>query len=321
MSFKENVKTLSDELRRRAVSKFPRRHITTLFPNQYFGADLVDMSNVKSKNQNITFLLNVVDLFSRYAWSIPLKSKTGREVCEALKSIGVCPENLWVDEGKEFYNSYVQGWCKDNNVHMYSTQSGLGVVFVERFNLTMRECFNRFFSEHLTTKFSGFLPIFLNQYNHRIHSSTKESPYDVYHGIKDSREALLDEPVDKHKFNVGDCVRVSKVRRTFQKGSSDRFTHEAFRVSSVDTSYSPVMYQLEDMAGEEITGKFYEQELTITKVPEFKLIESVLKRKKANGVDMVLVNYKGHSSKFDEWITKRDYDVFMKQKGLLSKNL
>ena len=319
MTLLTDIKTLATEIRRPALKKFPRRHVYADFPNQFWGADLVDMSNIKTKNMNVTFLLNIVDIYSRYAWSIPLKNKSGKAVYDAFESIGVAPENLWVDQGTEFYNAYVKGWCKVNGVNMYSTSSGLKSVFVERFNRTEKEAFGMYFAEHLTTKYTKFIPVFLNQYNHKKHSATKETPYDVYNKIVLSREPVDTVNVRKHKFNVGDYVRVSMVKRTFEKGYSDRFTHEVFQVTKVDMATAPVMYQLQDLKKEPITGKFYEQELTATKIPEFKLIKSILKRKTENGVAMVLVDYVGYDdAKFNEWIKKSDYDAFMKEKKKLA---
>jgi len=52
-----------------------------------FQADLVDMSAPLKENDNITFLLTCIDVFSKYAWARPLKNKTGKEVTKAFESI------------------------------------------------------------------------------------------------------------------------------------------------------------------------------------------------------------------------------------------
>ena len=299
MTLKEDLLQLAKELRTRALKSFPRRKIHTAYVNQYWGADLVDMSNVKSKNQNITFLLNVVDLYSRFAWSIPLKSKTGKEVCDAFKSIGAWPEHLWVDEGKEFYNSHVKAWCTEHKIELYSTHSGLKSVFVESFNKTMKEAFYRHFTENQNTKFSTFLPVFMDTYNNRIHSATEETPYNVYHKIKPSLEFDDRVSVNKCKFKVGDYVRLSKLKRTFEKGYTDRWTYEVFKITFIDKRYQPVMYNVVDLLGEPLDGACYQQELLATKIPFFKVIEKVVQRKKVGNKEMVLVKYKGYDDKFN----------------------
>ena len=74
-------------------------------PNEIWSADLIDMREF-SDNKNYNYLLNVIDIFSKYAWSISLKTKTVSEVTKAFKSILTKnhPKKLWVDQGFEFYN-------------------------------------------------------------------------------------------------------------------------------------------------------------------------------------------------------------------------
>ena len=56
-------------------------------PNQIWGADLIDMREFSNENRDYNYLLNVIDIFSKYAWSIPLRSKTVSKVAKAFKSI------------------------------------------------------------------------------------------------------------------------------------------------------------------------------------------------------------------------------------------
>jgi transposase InsO family protein len=136
-----DLKQFTKEIFRVAFKKFVRRTIYTISPDELWSADLVDMSNVKFHNKQTTFLLNIVDVNSRFAYSFPLKSKSGESILNALKTLTRYPRYLWVDEGKEFYNKGVKDWCKEHNIKMYSTNSGLKSVFVERFNRTMKEAY------------------------------------------------------------------------------------------------------------------------------------------------------------------------------------
>ena len=64
------------------------------------------MNEWKSDNKNVRFILTVINIFSKFAWAIPVKDKTGVSITNAFKTIfkDMIPEFLWVDEGKEFYN-------------------------------------------------------------------------------------------------------------------------------------------------------------------------------------------------------------------------
>jgi len=84
------------------------------------------------------YMLNVIDVFSKFAWSIPMKDKTGQTKLDAFKLIvnqsGRQPKFIWVDEGKEFYNKYINEWLKKNNIVRYSTYGEHKSAVIKRFN-------------------------------------------------------------------------------------------------------------------------------------------------------------------------------------------
>lgn len=315
----EEITQLAKELHKRALVKFPRRSVRAFLPDELWAADLVDMSNIKNKNKKITFLLNIVDVYSRFAYSIPLKNKTGEAVLEAFESIpgGRTPRYLWVDDGKEFYNKYVIAWCKTHHILMYSTHSGLKSVFAESFNKTEKNAFYHEFNKKLTKNYYTFLPEFLETYNNTVHSATKETPDKIYnHGAATHESLLTNLNAEKPKFKVGEYVRLSKVKKTFEKGYTIKWTNEAFKIVAIDDNQSPIMYELEDLMGEKVDGKIYSQELQKTKVPFVKIIDKVVKRK-LGANKMVLVSYEGWPEKFNTWITDSEYKKWVKFKNEL----
>ena len=62
------------------------------------------------------------------------------------------------------------------------------------------------------------------------------------------------------RLSVGDKVRITKKKKTFEKGYTPRWTEEVFTISAVQNT-SPVTYKITDLNGEEIQGTFYEPEL------------------------------------------------------------
>ena len=213
---------LTDEIFKPIIKNFERRSIVIPTPDLYWGADLVDVSNMKTKNKGFTFLLNVIDLSSRYAWSVPLKRKSKEDVLEAFKSIidqtERHPDFLWVDEGTEFYNNQFKAYCKEINTKIYSTQSGLKSVFVERFNRTMKENFYKHLALHKTENYIDYLPEFMKKYNGTKHRATHETPYNLYFNDAVNHQKI---PVaSKHpepKLKVGDFIRLSKVKIYLKK--------------------------------------------------------------------------------------------------------
>jgi len=72
-------------------------------------------------------VLTVIDVLSKYAWAVTLKTKNGTEMATEIAKIiqddGKCPKNLQTDMGKEFYNANVQILLKKHNINHYSTYS------------------------------------------------------------------------------------------------------------------------------------------------------------------------------------------------------
>ena len=104
----------------------------------------------------------------------------------------------------------------------------------------------------------------------------------------------------KPKFSVGDEVRISKKKKTLEKGFTTRWTEEIFMIVEVKRT-SPITYRIADLNGEEIKGTFYEPELQKTSQELFR-IEKVIKR----GQNKSLVKWKGNSDDFNSWVDNRD---------------
>ena len=76
----QNTYTLHKQVRKR----FPRNPYTVTNIDDVWEMDLVDLSSLAKYNDKFKYLLNVIDIFSRYAWSVPLKNKTGNSITSAL---------------------------------------------------------------------------------------------------------------------------------------------------------------------------------------------------------------------------------------------
>ena len=97
-------------------------------------------------------------------------------------------------------------------------------------------------------------------------------------------------------FSIGDNVRITKKKSLFDKGYTQRWTEEVFKISKIQLTI-PVTYKITYYNGEEIQGSFYEQELRKTMQGTFR-IEKVIKRKG----DKCLVKWMGYPKSFDSWI-------------------
>ena len=135
---------LANKLHKQIIKKFKRRKVSSSFRDNIWGVDLADMQSLSKYNKGIKYLLCAIDLFSKYAWVIPLKDKKGTSIVNAFQKIiskGRKPNKIWVDQGGEFYNKLFKRFLKINNIEMYSINNERKSVVAERFIWTLKTRF------------------------------------------------------------------------------------------------------------------------------------------------------------------------------------
>ena len=155
-------------------------------------------------NKGFRFLLCVIDIFSKYAWVVPLKDKKGISIVNAFQKIlddsNRKPNKIWVDKGSEFYNSSFKKWLKDNDIEMYSIHNeGISVV-PERFIRTLKTKIYKYMTSISKHVYIDKLDDIVNEYNNTYHRTIKMKPADVKdHTNIDSSKEVNDKD---HKFKV-----------------------------------------------------------------------------------------------------------------------
>ena len=123
--FKNSSSILADELHQPGIKKFNKRKVYSQFKDNIWRVDLADMQSLSRKNKGIKYLLCAIDLYSKYAFVIPLKDKKEISIVNAfdkiIKQSKRKPNKIWVDQGSEFCNNDFKKWLSDNNIIMYST--------------------------------------------------------------------------------------------------------------------------------------------------------------------------------------------------------
>ena len=78
------------------------------------------MQLISKVNKRFRFLLSVIEIFSKYAWVVPLKDKKGASIVNAFQSIlkksNRKPNKIWIDKGSELYNKSFKKWLQDNDI-------------------------------------------------------------------------------------------------------------------------------------------------------------------------------------------------------------
>ena len=172
----------------------------------------------------------------------------------------------------------------------------------------------KYFTNHRTLRYVDILPKFVDGYNHAYHRSIIRAPVSVtIRNEPEVSEILYGKNKSKStrsKLKVGDYVRISKTKRTFDKGYLQNWTQEFFKISAVVKTQFPITYKIEHLDGESVKGTFYSQELQRVEKDQIYEIESVLAHRKRKvgkkWVKEIKVHWKGYPSKFDSWILESD---------------
>jgi len=270
-----------------------------------------EWSNV---NKGFRYMLNVIDVFSKFAWSIPLKDKTGKVTLDGFKQIvkesGRIPKYIWVDEGKEFYNKYMNEWLKENDITRYSTHGEHKSVVAERWNRTLKANMWKRFTAENTRNWIDMIDKLVYEYNNTKHRTIKMTPTEA--SKKENEETVFENiniPLkikNIQKFKVGDTVRISRIKGLFEKGYLPNWSEEIYTVCEVKNTV-PFTYILKDTSGDIISGSFYNEELQKASQEVFR-IEKVLSKKKINGIEHGFVKWLGYNKKFNEWIPMKDIE-------------
>ena len=303
------MEDLSNELNKLSIQKFERQKVIVNHINEIHSTDLVDMTQYSKINKGYKYIFTNIDVFSKYAYAFPLKSKKIQDIKPCFEKIfkNNKPKYVWPDKEPAFLSKEMQLFFKNNNVKIYHTNSHLKAVIIERFNRSLQELMMKEFVKNNNTVWYNILPKLIKIYNNRYHFTIKMKPTQV----NKNNEKYIKENIYTYnktsknpKFKIGDFVRISLKRRNlFDKPSGNiKWTEELFKIHSI-TKSNVITYKIKDLNDEIIKGIFYEKELQKTKnTSEVYVIEKIIRRNK----NKYLVKWRNYSNDFNSWINKDD---------------
>lgn len=315
-------KQLAKELLKPKLKRFSRRRVFSPTVDAIWAIDLADVHQYARVNKNYKFILVVIDLFSKYAWAKPLRNKSGIVTARNLEDIFVTsernPSKLWADRGTEFYNVNVREVLRRYNIKLYSTYNEPKSAIAERFIRTLREKIESNFILTHSTVWYDILPELVHEYNTSFHRSISMTPEDAIkpENYQQVYDALYNRPKRKTPeqrrkdrtavFQIGDKVRISLHKRLFEKGATANWSEEIFEISNVLVTKRPIVYKIKDLAGEELEGTFYRQQLQKTNQDIYRVDRIIRRRRGANNIQEVLVKWSGYPDKFNSWMLAAD---------------
>ena len=251
----KNIKIFINEI----YSKGPKRNYATNKTDVYhiddiWSLDILDLKDYgPENNNNYRYVLVIIDNFSKFGWTIPLKNKNAITIKDSFENILINskrkPNLIETDRGKEFYNNIFQDFLNKNDIKLYSRNSSYGAVFAERFNRTIRDLLKKIVFERGDANWIDVLQTITKQYNNRVHSSTKLSPKDaslkkneglVYKNLLDKRKKV------KPKYEIGDLVRTADLKKTFSKGDTTNWSYKLYKITEIINDTIP-SYRLDNL--------------------------------------------------------------------------
>ncbi|XP_033726667.1 uncharacterized protein LOC117316238 [Pecten maximus] len=304
--------------------KFKTRKVISQGIDALWDVDLADVSNLEKENDGIRYLFIPIDVFSRHLWVVPLKNKQHQSIIDGFKHIfgqGRKPQEVRSDPGSEWKNRWVKQYLDKEGVGHYVTHNVTHANYAERVIRTLKVLMYCYFTHNRTHHYLDVLQDIVHNYNARPHSVLDGKSPD---GIEKSNEALVwkhlyvdskkprivkkKKSSKPFKFKVGDVVRISANRRTFQRDFEQKWTEEVFTIKTRYLRQGIPIYKIIDYDGDSIAGTFYNSELQKVNKGRDDLfkVERVLKRRKRNGIQEVYVKWLGYPKKFNSWIKESD---------------
>lgn len=291
---------------------------------ELYEADLCIFPEEYAKhNDGVKYLLVVIDCFSKFMFVEPLKRRTTEAIIAAFKNIfrrseARC-ERLQTDKGGEFDSKKFREFMKSNNIKFNVTNNpDTKACIAERSLRTLKGKIYKYLTYANTYRYIDVLDDIVHSYNNGYHRSIKMAPVEVndknilqvYKNITESQKANVKNKTKKTKrprFKVGDYVRITKEKNVFGKGFTPNFTEELFKIKSISLR-TPVVYYIEDLAGEEITGTFYEPELqkVIHDEGAAHAIEKIIKQRRRGKIVQYFVKFRGYPDKFNSWVNSSE---------------
>ena len=304
-------------LHKPARRHFNRKSIFVANIDELWEMDLIVMEDFAKFNDGYKYILVTIDVLSKYVYTEPLKRKSADFVIGALKKIFKLdkrkPIFLRSDEAREFVGKKLQSFLKVEGIRYYTTINETKACVVERVIKTIKSRMFRYFTHKQTNRYIDILQEQTKSYNSTVHKSIKMSPdsvtYNNQHLAWENNYVSILVKKDenkklKYKFKVGDYVRVSFLKRVFDKSYQQQWSDQFFQIRE-QLPTNPRTYRLSDYNGEKLGGAAYEEELqhVIKNKNALYNIEKVIEEKEENGKMKYLVKWQGWPDQFNTWVS------------------
>jgi len=239
---RQDTAQINKEVKKKKTKTF--QHITGGIG--HFQTDITDYPKYYKQNNGNRYILCMIEINSRKAYAVPLKTKTKSSVVEGIKSMiekvkeeGNKINVLQSDMGNEFKNNQMKSLLVENSIEQRFCNVGdkKCMSIVERFNRTIRSLITKYMVANNTTKWVDKLGEFVENYNSSYHSAIKTEPNNVDEKMEVEiiKDKITENFENKEQIlvNVGDKIRI-KLKKGLFKKLGRNFSDEVYIVVKVN---------------------------------------------------------------------------------------
>ena len=235
-------------------------------------ADLIEYPKYKNQNSNYRFILVIIDCFTKYVWTVPMKFKTAQWTSEAFESVfktfDKFPVHMVTDRGLEFYNVQVQKVFQNYGINHYSisTKSKWKASIVERVIRTLKTRLERYFTKNNTHRWKDVIEQMTTNYNATPHRSHGYAPMKIDHSNQQAvyKRLYPDRSLRTDcRLQVGDKVRKIIDKTLFEKGYTANWSEEIYKIKEIRQSNGVCWYYLTTLNDEPLDGIWYYYQLNL----------------------------------------------------------
>ena len=141
----KHIKLFINEIYSKPPKKnYPTNKTDVHYIDDIWSLDILDLKDYGSENnRGYRYVLVIIDNFSKFGWTSPLKNKNAQTIKDSIETILISskrkPNLIESDRDKGFYSNIFQDFLNKNDIKLYSRNSSFGSVFAERFNRTIRD--------------------------------------------------------------------------------------------------------------------------------------------------------------------------------------
>lgn len=258
-------------LNRTKRKRFPRDKIYSPTIDALWEIDLTFLIQYAAENRKFKYIMFCIDVFSKYLYAQPMKTKQGKEFIEVFKKVLASttsrPQQIRCDSGGEFISKKAKAFLKQQNIHLYVSRNETKASIVERLQRSIKGYMYRYFQANSTHKWIDVLQDIVRSYNKRIHRSTGYAPEDVnflnapaiYKKMYPNAEKRFQ--VSKFRFNIGNLVRISLLKDIFAKSFTNNWSSEIYIIQKQIRAPIP-RYRVRSLINNDILeGSFLSPEL------------------------------------------------------------